>query len=113
MNIDGDQLVFLEAQQRPRKLAVVQCGRDDLVGRQLDETRRDLQPVIRLGLRRIVRRPQRARHSPQQQRRQRAPQERTAIGHHHDGRARDDGERLPGAVARSSAGQILIDHPPQ
>ena len=37
MNIDNDLLPFLEPQQRPRKLAVIESGRDDMVGRQLDE----------------------------------------------------------------------------
>ena len=37
VNIDNDLLPFLEAQQRPRKLAVIEGGRDDVLGRQLDE----------------------------------------------------------------------------
>ena len=33
VDIDDDALAFLEAQQRPRKLAVVERRRDDMVGR--------------------------------------------------------------------------------
>ena len=48
VNVDDDPLAFLESQQRPRKLPVVQRGRDDVVGAQFDETGRDPQGVVGL-----------------------------------------------------------------
>jgi hypothetical protein len=37
VNIDDDPLPFPEAQQRSRKLAIIEGGRNDVLGRQLDE----------------------------------------------------------------------------
>jgi len=37
VNIDDDPLPFPEAQQRSRKLAVIERCRDDVSGRQLDQ----------------------------------------------------------------------------
>ena len=48
VNIDDDPLPFLEAQQRSRKLAVIERGRDDVIGRQLDQPGSNAQRVVRL-----------------------------------------------------------------
>ena len=48
VDIDDDALAFLEAQQRPGKLAVVERGRDDVVGRELDQPGGDAQRVVGL-----------------------------------------------------------------
>ena len=48
VNIDDDPLPFLEAQQRSRKLAVIERGRDDVLRRQLDQPGSDAQRVVRL-----------------------------------------------------------------
>jgi hypothetical protein len=47
-NIDNHPLPFPEAQQRSRKLAVIERGRDDMPGCQFDQPGSDAQRVIRL-----------------------------------------------------------------
>ena len=48
LNIDNDPLPFLEAQQRSRKLAVIERGRDDMVRGQFDQPGTNTQRVVRL-----------------------------------------------------------------
>jgi hypothetical protein len=48
MNVDDDALPFLEVQQRPRKLSVVEHSRDDMIRRKLHETAGDAKRVVGL-----------------------------------------------------------------
>ena len=82
VNIDDGALPFLEAQQRSGKLAVIERGGDDVVGRQLDQAGCDAQRVVRLLGRDFAGSPRKARHRADQGSQSGKLQQRTAIDHH-------------------------------
>jgi hypothetical protein len=47
MNVDYDSLAFLKADEWPRELAIVKCGGNNMIVRELDEPSRDTQDAVR------------------------------------------------------------------
>jgi hypothetical protein len=46
VNVDYDSLPFLKADEWPRDLAIVKCGGNDMIVRELDEPSRDMQDAV-------------------------------------------------------------------
>ena len=82
VNIDYDPLPFLEAQQRSRKLAIVERRRDDVVRREFDQTRCDPQGVISLRLRGFIPCQRNTRDEPRERKQSAISKQRTAVDWH-------------------------------
>jgi hypothetical protein len=53
-HVDRDRFIFFKTQQRAGELAVIERGRDDMVGRELEKARGDAQGNVRWsGLNRL------------------------------------------------------------